>query len=187
MGKLLQAQSQQVAFSYLDYLLWQMLWKWSLRRHPKKGKGWVAQKYFRTSNGAKFHLAQPIKSRNGRETLITLPKLSNIPIIRHVKVKGTASPDDPTLTKYWQDRQSKYGKSYGAKGSKLYNVAVNQDWKCPVCGEHLFNGEELHTHHKIRVKNGGTDKAENLVHLHKACHWHEHASKRSEALEAGAG
>ena len=164
-----------------------MLWKWSLRRHPKKGKGWVAQKYFRTIKETKWNFAQPFKNRNGRETLITLPKLSYIPIVRHVKVKDTASPDDPALTKYWQDRQSKYGKSYWAKGSKLYNVAVNQDWKCPICGEHLFNGEELHTHHKIRVKDGGTDKAQNLVHLHKACHRHEHTSKRSEVLEAPAG
>lgn len=171
-------------FSYVDYRIWQMLWKWSLRRHPKKGKGWVAKKYFRTINETKWNFAQPFKNRNGRETLITLPKLSYIPIVRHVKVKDTASPDDPALTKYWQDRQSKYGKSYWAKGSKLYNVAVNQDWKCPICGEHLFNGEELHTHHKIRVKDGGTDKAQNLVHLHKACHRHEHTSKRSEVLEA---
>ncbi len=174
----------KAVFSYVDYRIWQMLWKWSLRRHPNKGKRWVAGKYFKTINGTKWNFAQTIRNRHGQDTLINLPKLSNIPITRHVKIKGTASPDDPTLTKYWKERQSKYGKSYWASGSKLYNVAANQKWTCPVCGEHLFNGEELHTHHKIRVKDGGTDKAENLVHLHKACHKHEHTGKRSAVLEA---
>ena len=165
-------------FSYVDYRIWQMLWKWSLRRHPNKGKKWVASRYFRTINGTKWNFAQPVKSRQGKDTIITLPKLAYIPIVRHVKVKGTASPDDPSLAKYWQNRQTKYGKSYWAKGSKLYQVALNQNWKCPVCGEHLFNGEKLHTHHIIRVKDGGTDKAENLIHQHVACHRHEHTNKK---------
>lgn len=171
-------------FSFIDYKIWKMLWKWSLRRHPNKGKRWVANNYFKTINGGKWNFAQSVKNRHGKNEIIAVTKLSDIPIERHVKVKGMASPDDPSLTKYWQSRQSKYGKLYWAKGSKLYNVAVNQNWKCPVCGEHLFNGEELHTHHKIRVKDGGTDKAENLVHLHKACHKHEHTGKRSAVWEA---
>jgi RNA-directed DNA polymerase len=81
-----------------------------------------------------------------------------------------ASPDDPSLTAYWEKRQTTYGKTYFAKGSKLFNVAERQGWKCPTCGEHLFNGEELETHHVLPVKDGGRDTEENLIHLHKACH-----------------
>jgi len=33
-------------FSKLDYWLWEKLWKWSKRRHPNKGSGWVKAKYF---------------------------------------------------------------------------------------------------------------------------------------------
>ncbi|MEN8214805.1 MAG: group II intron maturase-specific domain-containing protein [Pseudomonadota bacterium] len=33
-------------FSKLDYWLWEKLWKWSKRRHPNKGSGWVKGKYF---------------------------------------------------------------------------------------------------------------------------------------------
>lgn len=93
-------------------------------------------------------------------------------------VKDTASPDDPQLAAYWRSRQTQYGKTYWDCGSKLYNIAHNQNWSCPVCGEHLFNGEQLHTHHVVPVQNGGTDREENLVHLHICCHQHLHRGKR---------
>ncbi|KMW70399.1 HNH endonuclease, partial [Limnoraphis robusta] len=98
--------------------------------------------------------------------------------------KGTASPDDPKLTEYWEKRRTNYGKTYFARGSKLFKVAQNQSWKCPICGEHLFNGEKLHTHHKVQVKDGGTNREDNLVHLHLTCHKHVHTGKCSETLEA---
>jgi RNA-directed DNA polymerase len=94
-------------------------------------------------------------------------RLAEIPIQRHVKVKGTASPDDPTLRDYWQHRQTRYGKTYWDKGSKYYRVAQSQNWQCPVCHDLLFNGEALHTHHRVQVKDGGTDKEENLIQVGK--------------------
>jgi RNA-directed DNA polymerase len=103
-----------------------------------------------------------------------LVKLREIPIQRHIKVAGTASPDDPRLQAYWAKRQTRYGKTYWGKSTKLRTVAQNQNWQCPHCGEHLFNGEDLHTHHLIPPKEGGSDKAENLVHLHRVCHQHLH-------------
>ncbi|MEG4944795.1 HNH endonuclease [Microcoleus sp. F4-D5] len=30
----------------------------------------------------------------------------------------------------------------------------------------------MYTHHVVPVKNGGTDREENLVHLHICCHQH---------------
>jgi RNA-directed DNA polymerase len=97
-----------------------------------------------------------------------------------VKIKGTASPDDATLGPYWQDRRTRYGKSYWVRGSKLYRVAVHQHWHCPVCAEHLFNGEDLHTHHKVPLVAGGSDDEDNLVHLHHACHRQVHGRRGSQ-------
>ena len=34
------------AFQSLDSYLWQQLYKWALRRHPKKGRKWVTARYF---------------------------------------------------------------------------------------------------------------------------------------------
>jgi RNA-directed DNA polymerase len=160
-------------FSYVDDQVWKALWHWSLRRHPNKGKRWVAQKYFLPeSTGWTFRAA--VKGRSGQPKVITLHKLRSVPIERHVKIKGTASPDDPTLGPYWQDRRTRYGKSYWVRGSKLYRVAVHQQWRCPVCAEHLFNGEDLHTHHKVPLAAGGSDDEDNLVHLHHICHRQVH-------------
>lgn len=170
-------------FSYIDFKVWNYLRKWALRRHPKKGKTWVENKYFKTLQGVK-EFACISKDRHDKDKTIAVIRTARLPIERHVKVKGTASPDDPEFIEYWHNRQSKYGKTYWAKGSKYYHVANNQEWKCPVCGEHLFNGEELHTHHKVRVKDGGTNRIENLLHLHVACHRHIHSGRKSEKQEA---
>ncbi|NQE38555.1 group II intron reverse transcriptase/maturase [Microcoleus asticus] len=174
--------SKQV-FSYVDHQIWKLLWKWSLRRHPNKSKKWVARKYFKTLQGRKWVFSATVNDLRGNKE-IAIFRLSSIPIERHVKVKGTASPDDPELTKYWQDRMTRYGKTYWEKGTKLYKVATNQNWSCPICGDHLLNGEKLHTHHIVQRKNGGTDNEENLIHLHQACHRHVHSKGDTERLKA---
>ena len=76
-------------------------------------------------------------------------------------------------------------KPIGIKGSKYYQVAQSQHWRCPVCQDALFNGEALHTHHWKSVKDGGSDREENLIHLHQACHHHLHQHEGSfEKLKA---
>lgn len=169
--------SKQV-FGYIDHQIWKALWQWALKRHPNKGKAWVAHKYFHTVNNQSWAFATPVKSRDGQPVMLSLHRLGNVPIQRQVKVKGTASPDDPQLVEYWQKRQTRYGKSYWNKSSKLYRVAKAQEWHCPCCGEHLFNGEALHLHHVMPIAQGGTDQQDNLLWLHKTCHQHLHMGKQ---------
>jgi len=87
-------------FSYVSNEIWKMIWKWCLRRHPNKGKRWVATKYF----GAVEHARWRFQAKTGNEILY-LYDVRLIPIERHIKVKGTASPDDPTLQDYWKKRK----------------------------------------------------------------------------------
>lgn len=161
-------------FAYIDHQVYIALWQWAKRRHPKKGKRWIANKYFFPKDGRRWRFNATITSRQGHPKTITLVKLGEIPIQRHIKVAGTASPDDPDRQDYWTKRQTRYGKSYWSKGTKYRTVAQNQSWRCPHCGEHLFNGEDLHTHHKTPLKEGGSNRLENLVHLHRVCHHHLH-------------
>jgi len=168
--------SKQV-FGYVDHQVWKALWRWCLRRHPNKGKQWVKQKYFPAFGTRQWNFSVRTTTRTGHSKRLTLLKLMDIPIQRHIKVKGTASPDDPSLVDYWRTRQTRYGKAYWDKSSKLYRVAENQQWRCPVCQEHLFNGEELHLHHVVAIKDGGTDYQENLRFLHQICHRHVHSQQ----------
>ena len=169
------------AFSYIAHRVWQYLWKWCKRRHPKKGKRWVANKYFRTIKGVKWQFSCEIKGRRDKKELLTLYDIAKQPIVRHIKVKGTASPFDAELATYWSERSQKLGKSKWAKGSKYYFIAENQQWKCPNCGNDLLNGENIETHHIVLVKNGGSNDPENLIHLHSTCHKQEHSKSKLKA------
>ncbi|MFB2981336.1 group II intron reverse transcriptase/maturase [Microseira sp. BLCC-F43] len=164
-------------FSRFDNILWRMLWRWAKRRHPEKKDKWVKKEYFTKIGGDNWTFYAKTKDRKGKEKLIYLYDMSKTEIIRHVKVEGVASPDDPNLEKYWEKRATKAGQEYWGKNSKNYQIAVRQKWHCPVCGEHLFNGEELETHHKTTVKDGGDDGIDNLIHLHKSCHKDVHGKK----------
>lgn len=170
-------------FGYIKYRLWHYLWHWAKRRHPNKAKRWIANRYFKTIKGIKWTFATTIKNRRGKEQECILFKISSIPIERHIKVKGNASPDDPSLKEYWTKRHQKYGKSYWEKNSRNYKIANNQKWICPICGEPLFNDEELETHHIVPVAQGGRDDIENLQHLHKPCHKQEHSKSKVNRLK----
>jgi RNA-directed DNA polymerase len=91
--------SKQV-FAYVSSEIWRMIWKWSLRRHPNKGKDWVRRKYFCSHNNVSwtFH------AHTGADTLY-LFEVGLVHIERHIKIKGTASPDDPSLHAYWINRR----------------------------------------------------------------------------------
>lgn len=171
-------------FNYFDHRMVKMLIKWAKKRHPNKGIEWVIPRYFGRIKGDHWVFKATSQDRRGNKKMEYLYKMASTKIIRHVKVKGKASPDDSTLQNYWDKRQTKYGRTYFAKGSKLYKIAENQKWQCPVCGEHLFNGENFDTHHKIGVAEGGDDGIENLIHIHKKCHLHIHNEKKKVSKKA---
>ncbi|PSB14205.1 group II intron reverse transcriptase/maturase [filamentous cyanobacterium Phorm 46] len=157
-------------FGYISHRVWQYLWRWAKRRHPNKGTKWVRKRYFKTIKGNKWMFACTTSDRRGKDKELVLYQIAYTAIERHIKVKGDASPDDPSLKEYWEKRHQKHGKSRFEKSSKLYKIAENQNWKCSECGELLFNGEEIETHHIVSVAEGGTDDMGNLQHLHSACH-----------------
>jgi RNA-directed DNA polymerase len=161
-------------FGYISHRVWQYLWSWAKRRHPNKNKRWVMKRYFKTIKGNRWTFACTTSDRRGKEKELILYQMASTPIERHIKVKGDASPDDPSLKEYWDKRHQKLGKSRFNKGSKFFTIARNQDWRCPECGESLLNGEEIETHHILPVAEGGTDDVENLQHLHIPCHKQVH-------------
>lgn len=157
-------------FSYFSHRLWKMLWQWSLRRHPKKGKNWVKQKYFCRHHGRDWTFHAITENRKGENQTITLFDVTKIPIKEHDKVQGINSPDDAELKGYWQKRNCNECKSIFQLGSIHRKVAERQLWKCKMCSEKLANGEELHLHHVTPIKNGGKDELSNYELMHYSCH-----------------
>lgn len=168
-------------FCYINHRLTIYLWRWAKRRHPNKGKKWVKNRYFHRIEENEWTFACQGTDSRGKKKFYTLSSVSKTPIIRHVKVTGNYSPDDPEIKEYWENRNKKQGKQYWAKGSKYEQIAKNQSFKCPLCGEYLFNGEEMETHHIVPVAKGGRNDEENLMHLHTMCHKQIHNTK----LKAG--
>ena len=168
-------------FSYIGHRVWKYLWDWCKRRHLKRRLKWVKNKYFRHIRGVDWTFCCEIKGRKGKEKLLFLYDIAKTPIIRHIKVKGTLSPFDPDEAEYWEKRRTKLGKTKWAKGSKYEQVAKQQNWKCPNCGKHLINGEDIETHHIVPVKDDGSDDIENLIHLHVPCHKQEHSKTKFKA------
>ncbi|NEO57062.1 MAG: group II intron reverse transcriptase/maturase [Okeania sp. SIO3B5] len=173
-------------FSYTQNRVWKYLWRWCCRRHPNKSTKWVKDKYFGSYKRNHWTFMCYGEGRGGKEKQYVLYNIASTPIVRHVKVKGAASPDDPSLREYWQERSLKIGKQKWAKGSKYERVAKMQEHKCPICGDSLYNGEEIETHHIIPVKDGGSDDTENLIHLHRACHKQVHSSKSKKLARSNA-
>jgi RNA-directed DNA polymerase len=170
-------------FGYISHRVWQYLWRWAKRRHPNKRTKWVQKAYFKTIKGVKWTFACNISNHLDKEVILSLYPINKTPIERHAKVKGEASPDDSSLKEYWDKRNQKLGKSYWAKGNKYYLIAQNQNWKCPICGEPLLNGETIETHHIVPVAQGALDDISNLQHLHTACHKQVHSESKFSSLK----
>lgn len=158
------------AFHALDRWMYIRAIRFTKRAHPMKTKRWRLQCYWGCLNLNKSDRWVFGDKQSG----VHLLKYSWFTVKRHTLVKGKASPDDPRLGEYWENRER-------LKSSELVpslqKIAQRQDWQCPVCRESLFNDEELHVHHKIPRTQGGKDSYNNLELLHLFCHQQVHFGK----------
>ncbi|GAA5532145.1 group II intron reverse transcriptase/maturase [Deinococcus aluminii] len=143
--------------------------RWTKRTHPNKSKKWRLARYFGRFNsqhsGNRWVFGDWTTGKH-------VKKLAWTGIQRHRKVRGTASPDDPTLAEYWKERRTREGKML----LSLSRLAHQQRYTCPVCGDALLNGEELHRHHYITDRNDvERHKTQNLQLVHLMCHQQVHA------------
>ncbi len=124
------------SFAALDHYAWKLTYRWAKRTHPKKSKNWVVTRYF-----GEFNKDRKDKWVFGDRTSgAYLPKFSWTGIVRHVQVKGAASPDDPTLVKYWNTRRRKWTPPPMDKVSLA--LADRQKGLCPLCRQALIADAE---------------------------------------------
>ena len=123
-------------FHTLTEYLWKLTYKWACWSHPNKPKSWIVGRYY-----GKFN-----KFRNDRwvfgdrDTGAYLPKPSWTEIVRHILVKGGASPDDPALAGYWAQRRRKVRPPLDPHTVRLLS---RQDGRCTLCGENLMTQDQL--------------------------------------------
>ena len=56
-------------FQYINYRVWQYLWRWATRRHPNKGKRWVKDKYFHRLKGRHWTFMCKGTDRKGKKSI----------------------------------------------------------------------------------------------------------------------
>jgi RNA-directed DNA polymerase len=155
-------------FSKVDAEIWFALWRWAVRRHPKKNKNWIYTKYFRTIKERKHCFSCTVKDEE-TETTLTLMHAADLSIKRHVKIVSEATPFDPAFDGYFEDRiSSKMG------NNKEGRRKVNYLWKrqmgiCPACGENITKVTDWRVHYLESRLDGGTGNLSNLVLLHPQC------------------
>ncbi|MBX9256212.1 HNH endonuclease [Desmonostoc muscorum CCALA 125] len=148
-------------FSTLDFLVYQKLSRWANRRHSGKSGSWVARKYWHTVGGKNW-VFSVTRDGNVAETLISHASKK---IVRHTKVKGTASPFDGNL-KYWSSRRGEHP-LVPTKVARLLKVHKG---KCAHCGLYFREDDLIEVDHIIPKSQGGKDKYNNLQVLHRHCH-----------------
>lgn len=172
-------------FNTIRHEVFQIIWRFLRRRHPQKGEKWIYKQYCTKVDGDKYVFFANYKTRkNNTGKLLMINIAKDIPIIRHIKVKGNASPLDPGLQEYWKERNHKCGKQIFSKGSRYQKLFDKQKGICPICGESIY-GEPYEIHHIIPIKNGGTNKQDNLVILHKQCHKIKHKELHYDLIDDG--
>jgi RNA-directed DNA polymerase len=164
-------------FAYMDHWMFVREARWATRRHPHKSAQWRRQRYWGQLN------------RMRKDTWVFGDKRSGYYLLQfhwfhrrqHALVKGTASPDDPALRQYWQQRREASASTLIARQRRL---ARAQDYVCPVCGESLSNEEDLQIHHLL--PRGDPQRNDERYHqlIHLLCH--QQITKQLQDLHAQA-
>lgn len=141
-------------FSKVDHLTYHKLRAWAKRR----GKGNINKdKYWRTVGDKHWCFS----TEEGSE----LTQHSATPIIRHVKVKGNATPYDGDWI-YWSSRRGKYPET----PTRVATLLKEQKGKCTHCGLYFTSTDIVEVDHIQPRSLGGKDEYKNFQLLHKHCH-----------------
>jgi len=139
-----------------DHLL-ATLQHWAGRRHGHKRVRWVFDNYWRRSATGRLEFATPDGLR--------LVHHADMPIRRHVNVRGVASPDDGNL-RYWVQRL----RDHPLTTSRMTILLKRQRGRCLRCGWLVTDRDISEVEHVLPRVQGGAHDLANMQALHRHCH-----------------
>ena len=167
-----------VTFRSVASQVWRALWRWAVRRHSKKSRQWIREKYFISKGGKNWVFFGDCP--DGQR--LHLYQMDETRISRHVMVTPAANPYDKEWDAYFAMREQKR-----VDGSLSIPFVARVLWKrqlgmCIHCGQPLNGVHEwgifqcdLDVHHIVRRADGGDESLDNLRLLHANCHRQLHA------------
>ncbi len=163
-------------FSKINNLIYWRLMRWGKRRHPRKTTGWIYGHYWKQC-GSRKQFAGLQDDPFGGDERIPLPlySLTDMKIVRHIKVKGSYNPYHPnSIVDEEQRRIKRMGKNIW--DSQRASLWFEQNGKCALCEQEIDRSDEgMDDHHIIYKQLGGSDALSNRVLLHPICHRRVHA------------
>lgn len=174
--------SSKQTFVMVDNAIFQALWQWAVRRHPKKSKKWVKEKYFYSIAHRNWVFCGMAEGKDGKPYRMCLFYTAEVAIKRHTKIRGEANPYDPEWDAYFEARLGvKMVQHLEGRGQLLY-LWQEQNGVCPVCGQKIIELTGWNNHHLVKRVDRGSDRAENRLLLHPNCHRQVH-SQRLEVVK----
>ncbi|MDQ0191089.1 hypothetical protein J2S03_002957 [Alicyclobacillus cycloheptanicus] len=168
-GNYYSTQVSKRTFAYCDHRINEMLWRWAKRRHPKKSARWIYQRYFPRQGSRNWVFS------DGGYTLATM---TDVRIIRHIKIQGCRSPYRPNDQEYFVTRREQL--LLKRLNGFQKKVVRKTSGRCPLCGcnisvEHFRrwqnNGEDAILFARmIPERLGGHDTIENVCVTHRWCY-----------------
>ena len=114
-------------FSKIDSEIYLALYRWCIKRHPRKGKRWIVHQYF-TRVGLNFWCFHCIiKDKKGNKKPLYLKNAAATPIRRHKKIKAEANPFNPLFKEYFLER-AKERKSRETTKAKSTGLRIVQPY-----------------------------------------------------------
>lgn len=144
------------AFAHIDYILYELLWKWAKRRHPHKGRWWVSTRYWHSRGNRSW-----VFSTEDKELL----RVDHIPIVRHIKIRLNANPYFDI--EYFKERKFKQGmRRLSGRFKKIWQ---NQNGCCYHCGIPMEISDKREIFFKVPKFLGGKDEVSNMAYVHSYC------------------
>jgi RNA-directed DNA polymerase len=141
----------------VDHHIFNKLWRWSLKRHPKKNKTWIKEKYFRKIKNRSWTFSVANKKHEVDKRHHALKYLTDIEIIRYVKIQNEVNPYEPKDKEYF-DKRNTYKMFLSLSGKKtLLKMWERQKRKFTICGNAIDKDNSWYITDKIvdgkRIKN----------------------------------
>jgi RNA-directed DNA polymerase len=142
-------------FHRLDHRLYEKLRRWAFFRHPRKSRRWAIARYWDITPGKSWEF----RDRDG----LSLNRHGGVPIARHAKVRGNASPYDGNW-RYWAARRG----HYPGVPKRLAALLQKQPGRCEAC-RLFFKPDDLIDCHHLDG-NRSDNRYINLAAVHRHCH-----------------
>lgn len=175
-GNYYRTVASKSTFSSIDKVLMIKLMNWAQKKHPRRDQEWVRNKYLhKDGNRKRFGYLEGDTWKGLKYSAETL-------IVRHQKIKGSASPYDGNWI-YWALR----GRDIATRRVSLQALIKRQKGKCAWCRLYFTPNDSIEVDHIVEKQDGGTNHYANLQALHQHCHHQKSAdAKRSTNVRRGA-